>query len=147
MKIRLITITALALCLAACCRPIQRDEPSFPKVIAGWKEYQDQGVKMLGNFVLRKGESIDNGKVQIRLLEVVPGNPCADAGEFQYQARAKIQFISLPDHSDLCADLYAEHSSSSFSGACESKLGGRGVSYVRVIAINLKDGWVFLGLG
>src|SRR6185369_6155213 len=95
MKIRLFTIIALALSLEACCRPIQRNEPPYPKVIAGWKEYQDQGVKMLGNFVLRKDESIDNGKVQIRLLEVVPGNPCADAGEFQYQARAKLQFIRL----------------------------------------------------
>jgi len=69
MKVILFVVT-LAMWLSACCP--QREEPSPPKDAIGWKDYQEGTTKLRGRFLLKKGETTDNGKVEIKVLELMP---------------------------------------------------------------------------
>jgi hypothetical protein len=115
--------------------------------VSGWKEHKEQGVRIRGDFVLKKGNSTDNGKIQVKVIDLIPPDPCAEAGAFQSQARAKIQFVRLSDNKVLLEDLFAERGSMTLSPANGTDLYEEfGVSVIFIYDINLKDGWVYFEL-
>jgi hypothetical protein len=70
----------------------------------GWNERHEKGVSSLGTFVLKKGQTTDNGKLQVKLVDVIPGDSCAEAGTTISRARATLQFVRLPEQKVLCED-------------------------------------------
>jgi hypothetical protein len=150
MSLKSIAVVALVLViqeLAGCCIRQHRDEPLYPTNVSGWKTRNDRGVTALGDFVLKKNETIDNGKVQVKILDLVAPDACAEAGAFQRNARARIQFVSLTNQKVMCDDLFAENGTGTLSalGGCPS-FSESGISVVYVSDINLKEGWVFFEL-
>jgi hypothetical protein len=143
----LTVILIFAVSIVGCCKSQTRVEPSFPQKVYGWVERQDRGLRILGDFVLSKGESTDNGKIRVVVTDIIPNDPCAEPGTFQYQARAKMQFLSLVDGKVLCEDTFAEKGGASLVGEiCGSSLSQYGMAAIYVISINVKDGWVFFEL-
>jgi hypothetical protein len=97
--------------------------------------------------VLKKGQTTDNGKLQVKLLDIIPGDSCAEAGTTISRARATLQFVWLPEQEVLCEDSFVETSSMAISGsACGKNLGEFGVLAIVIGDVNLKDGWVFFEL-
>jgi hypothetical protein len=129
----------------ACCRIEKRIEPTYPENVPGWIYREDRGVHIHGEFVLKKGESTENEKIRIRILELIPPDPCAEVGTFQSGARAKIQFIKVSDQSVLCEDTYIVKGSSGFY-SCGDNLKESGVEVIVINAINLKEEWVHFTL-
>src|SRR5215475_7108340 len=115
MRLKSIAVVALVLVSHGCCIRRHRDEPLYPTNVSGWKVRNDGGVTTLGDFVLKKNETIDNGKVQVKILDLVAPDACAEAGAFQRQARARIQFISLTNQKVMCDDFFAERGSMTLS--------------------------------
>jgi hypothetical protein len=143
---RAFLIAMLVTCgfLRGCCTETPRVEPAYPTQERGWNERYDKGVRSLGTFVLRKGQTTDNGKLQVKLLDVIPGDSCAEAGTTISRARAILQFVRLPEQKVLCEDSFVETSSMTISGtACSKNLGEFGVAGILIGDINLKEGWVF----
>jgi len=89
MKV-ILFVLVFAVWLSACCPP--RKEPLPPTDAIGWKDYKEGTTKLRGRFLLKKGESTDNGKVEIKVLELIPPNCAAHVGSFERQARVKLQF-------------------------------------------------------
>ena len=101
--------------------------------------------------MLRKGETIDKGNIQIKVVEIIPGNLCDDAGSVQYQTRVRIQFIRLSDEKVMCEEVFPETGSALLSAqACGSSdisaLSDAGIEAIYVRAVNVKDGWAFFEL-
>lgn len=139
--------------LSGCCSPIRRVEPSYPTKVSGWltdkerlKFHEEHKFWARGDFVLRKNESTDDGKIRIKVIDLIPPDPCAEGGSFQRQARVTIQFIRMTDQRVLCEAEFPEHGYLSVDSKCrdsldEYQIGGAGVN-----DINLKEGWAFIRL-
>lgn len=130
--------------MVGCCPNRHAVEPLYPKDELGWKDSDSGflGVRIKGRFVLRKGEATDNGKVQIKVLEIIPPRPCAEAAGFDAQARVRFQFVRMSDKQVLCEDVFAENGGGNIN-PCGESVAKLGVSGIGVHGINLKEGWVY----
>lgn len=152
MKLLLITTLFLSGLTNGCCPKSERIEPPYPSGLIGWSGRVDKGGFVVRDFVLRKGESTGNGNVEVRLLELLPGDSCTEAGDFRHLARARIQFISAADKKILCEDVFGDSGTSTLSATpCRSDpqrlslLANSGVQTVYA-NINLQEAWVYLQL-
>ena len=147
MKLFQAVVVILSCLLATCCCSWQeRREPLYPTNVVGWKNYEKGGTKMRGSFVLHKGGTIDNGEIRIKVLDLMPADPCAEPGTFNYQARVKFEFIRMIDEQLVCEDIFPENGGGSFSPECGEYLSKIGIFGVGVRAINVKESWVFFEL-
>ena len=147
MRNLLNVVLLLTLLTSGCCPESTRTEPNYPADISGWKKRQERGLTIIGNFALRKNESVDNGDLQIKLLEVKAGDPCVDAGSERHEPRVTLEFLRLRDGKKLCEETFSEKGSRTFSGTkCGSSLSQFEILGIYVIAINVKDEWVFFEL-
>ena len=127
----------MSIWLQGCCGTYHT-EPDYPKDVFGWREYKEGTTKLRGSFLLRKGESTDNGKIKIKALDLLAPECTGDSGDFSARARVVLQFYRVTDEQLLCTETFPEN-------------GGRnvyipeeyGINGVGVRAINLKDGWVY----
>src|SRR5215467_1708469 len=140
MKLIFFAVT-LAVWLSACCP--QRKEPPLPTDAIGWKDYQEGTTKLRGRFLLKKGESTDNGKVEIKVLELIPPDCPSEVGSFERQARVKLQFRSLSNPQILCSEVFPEHGGGELISDCGPIADEHYIWGVGVGAINLKEGWVY----
>ena len=139
-------VLLLALCcVSACCPSVDHVEPPYPDKVKGWEKTDDPKSEVDGSFVLRKGEETSNGKITIRVVDILPGNGCAHSGEFQRSVRAKLRFIRTRDQRVICEDEFADQGFTQMSGPpCGDQLRNFGITVVTINAISLKDGWVYL---
>ena len=149
MKILLVLFLLAAGLLNACCSKPHHDEPPYPTNISGWEGTRDNNGKIHRKFVLRKGEVTDNGEIQIKVVDIIPPEPCAEVGTFQRQARAKIQFIRLSDNRILSEDIYPEHGGSFIpykeddsTSPTKLVLTGLDIAAIVTLGINLKEQWI-----
>lgn len=147
MFIQVIFYVAL---LSGCCPTADHVEPSYPSNLTGWDGTHKGGTGGGRTFVLRKGETTDNGLVQVKIVDIFPPKPCAEAGSFERQPRARIQFVRSSDQKILCEDIYAEGGGAFISperyGSNSSDLIqslNMDIKSITIIAINLKEEWVF----
>jgi len=126
--------------LRGCCDAPPRVEPALPNDAAGWKVRNENGVRILGSFLLRKGEATRNNKIQVTLVDIYPGDPCSEAASYLRSPSTKLEFIRLSDHQVLCEDRFYEGQSGNLK--CGKGLSEFGVLGISVNAINVKDGWV-----
>lgn len=140
-----VALALVAGCAVGCCLNASgHTEPAYPKEELGWKNFGSGSgeVPMRGRFVLRKAETTDDGKIQIKRLELIAPDRCAEAGAFNAQARVRLQFVRLSDHKVLCEDIFPEHGFSSIT-PCRDTVAQLGVSTIWVSAISLKEEWAF----
>ncbi len=150
----LFVVLALVTCLVGgCCFPIRRVEPSYPIKVSGWltdkerlKFHEENKYWARGDFVLRKNEATDDGKIRIKVIDLIPPDPCAEGGSFQRQARVTLQFIRVSDQRVLCEETFPENGYLTVYTKCGDRLNEYDISGVGVTDINLKEGWAFIGL-
>jgi hypothetical protein len=153
MKCLFVVLTLGASLLSGCCHPINRTEPAYPGKVSGWLTdkqrlmfYEEHKYWSRGNFVLRKNEATDDSKIRIKVLELIPPDPCAEGGSFQRQARVTLQFIRMSDQKPLCEETFPERGSSRVYSKCGDSHDEIGIDVVGVSDIKLKDGWAFIKL-
>src|SRR5262252_6796260 len=75
MKVMYYVFSAMVVLLSSsCCSDMrQLNEPERPSKVRGWDELRDGDTVIKGIFLLNKGESTDNGKIGIRLVETYAG--------------------------------------------------------------------------
>jgi len=153
MKYLFIVLALVTSLLGGCCFPISRTEPSYPTKVSGWlndeerlKFHEKHKYWARGEFVLRKNEATDDGKIRIKVIDLIPPDPCAEGGTFQRQARVTIQFISVADQRVLCEGTFPAKGYLSANSQCGDRLDEYDISGVGVTDINLKEGWAFIRL-
>jgi len=78
-----------------CCRTIESN-PALPTQVRGWAESdKEYGIKSLGEFVLRKGESINNGRIAIELQDTIRAKTCR--GTESTRPGAIVRFYRVAD--------------------------------------------------
>ena len=141
MKSFLVLVMLSAILIRGCCSPPARIEPNLPNEALGWKFREEMGVRVLGSFLLHRGETTSNGKIQVRVVDIYPGDSCAEAASYLRNPSAKLQFIRLSDQQVLCENRFYEGQSGNLR--CGLSLSEFDVLGINISAVNLKDGWVF----
>lgn len=145
MKSLLLVEVSLCLFLVGCCANDYR-EPAYPhKHNVGWRDSPLKGIQTYGKFILRKGEATDNGRIQVKVLDILSDNSCAHPTR-DNSARAVLQFVRMADKEVLCVAAKTEHTSSILASACGNELIVFGIASCTVKTINLKEGWVLFEL-
>ena len=143
----LIALTFFASLFRGCCSGKLPPEPAHPGSVAGWQESQGGGVHTVGTLVLKKGESSDNGKIGVKVVDIGAADPCAEYGSLQSLPRVKMQFIQMPQEKVICEEVLTAGSGTSLiAGPCGEKIADLGVTAISVNAINATDGWVWFEL-
>lgn len=141
MKVTYYVFSALVVLLSSsCCSEIhQMSEPERPSKVRGWEELHIGDTVIDGIFLLNKGESTDNGKTGIRLVETYPG----ECGLFRFKEveypKAKIQFYRVSDQAILCESIFPRGGMELTPPICEADLEW---SAIGITDINSKDNWI-----
>ena len=146
MKVTYYVFCVLVALLSSSCRSDMRklNEPERPSKVRGWDELRHGDTVIKGIFLLNRGESTDNGKMGIRLVDTYAGK----CGFFPFREReypqAKLQFYRVSDQTILCEPIF-------FRGAimtlkppiCGADLEWSGIE---INDINSKDKWIVFNL-
>jgi hypothetical protein len=148
MTLRRLGAVMISLAIGGCClKEGARKEPSYPSVRLGWNEQEVRGFHMLGSFVLKTGESIENGNVQIKVIELTPRDPCVEPTSLIGMDRVTLRFIRKTDQKVLCEYIFMDRNWISLLGdPCGEVAKESDVAAVYIKAINITDGWVYFEL-
>ncbi len=110
----------------------------------GWKPFRVGGsITFVGQFVLKRGESTDNGELGVKVLDIRPGPPTPSATAYIESdgSKAVLRFYKVSNQSVLC-DFTSEASSTGYDTKyiCGGKLP---FSNLEVRGIDSEEGWVF----
>jgi hypothetical protein len=127
---------------SGCCfrRESNSYEPPYPQSVVGWKYHEENGVGIVGEFVLKKGESTNNGEVQIKIVDLISPDTCADQGTTQSKKRAKIQFVRMADNKVMCEETFPTGG----GNLCGKSLDEFWISSIGIRDINIRDQWVHI---
>jgi hypothetical protein len=142
---KLITRAALLFVLlsqAGCCSWMKEfNEPEKPTNPRGWQKHQVGSITVSGDFVLATGESVDDGSIGIKVLEI-HGGYCG-LHEPKYP-ETRLLFFNVSDQTVLCEGVFHVGSSRLDAiPACGQRLKW---SHLGVSGINSKDNWVAFSL-
>jgi hypothetical protein len=118
------------------------ERPSRPKSVHGWQSFDTGSITVKGEFVLKKGESIDNGHVSIRVTEIYPAKyHLLDSPALP---KARMTFFRIPDQTPICEGVFTRGSNTlDLTDQCKDSLEWD-VIYIR--DVNYDEGWVFFDL-
>lgn len=137
--LRLVLLLFVMVLSNGCCDK-EIIEPERPTNIQGWKSYPLGSITIYGRFILQKGESTDNGKVGIRLVELYPAK-CRIAQITQIPS-AKMQIYNVSDNSILCERRFVLFANRlDILDTCSEKLKGLEWDVIYIESINFKEGW------
>ena len=137
----LILVGLIVVCESSCQEcSVEREfnHPTRPTNILGWKEFQDGTVTVNGDFVLTVGESIDNGKIGVRVIDLTPAR-CSLIREPKFPV-ARIQFYDVADRKVICESTFRPGNTLlNNSQMCGENFDWAGIG---IGAINAKEKWV-----
>ena len=141
-----IALTSFTGLIRGCCSS-KLPEPAHPGSVAGWKESHEGGVNTVGILVLKKGESSDNGKVGVRVLDIIAGDSCAGYGTLMRIPRVKMQFYQPSRQAVICEETLTAGSGTLLGAvSCGQRIADLGISAISINAINATEGWVWFEL-
>ncbi len=114
------------------------NHPTRPSDVHRWKEFQHGSVTVNGDFVLAVGESVDNGRVGVRIMSLTPAK-CSLLKEPETPS-ARIQFYKVSDGRVICESEFHPGSAS----LRRAELCGESFEWdvIGISAINAGEKWV-----
>ncbi|MEO7507241.1 MAG: hypothetical protein ABIZ95_08410 [Pyrinomonadaceae bacterium] len=97
----------------------------------------------MGEFVLKEGESIDNGKLGVEIIDIVNGRTCR--GTESMGPNVRWRFFRVSDKSTIL-EIELTGGTGNVSGFEPILWDEFGISMISAQAINTKDGWVWFEL-
>lgn len=140
---RLFLPTALAISLSGCCssQPEMKNGPR-PTNIRGWEGSRVGSISIKGRFVLNKGESTDNGRFGVKVVDIYPGRcHLFDIPDFP---STRLQFFRASDRFVICEWTFKPGSGRlDLPHICKDDLDWQAIS---INEINYKENWVYFDL-
>jgi hypothetical protein len=135
----------------SCCRFERHVDLPYPSKVLGWmsgeersKVYADWGYRAQGQFVIKTGDSVENGKIRVKVCRLIPPDYCDEQDSFYRKARVELQFIRMSDQKVLCETIIPERGGGPVAPNCVDSLMEFDIDVIGVYGINLKDGWAFI---
>src|SRR5438128_2291293 len=84
----------------------ERDQPSPPKKVQGWKDSYFGGVHSIAELYLHKNESSNIDTIGVRVLDIIAAEPGAEG--YAGTPKVKLQFYRPSDKTVLCEATFTE---------------------------------------
>lgn len=144
-KLLIFVLMLLSLKASGCCGRVDSDPPR-PNRVRGWNETRiEYGITSIGEFVLKKGESVDNGRFGIKLVETIPDQKCVIIEGPSHLPKATVQFYRVSDKQVLL-EIDLPKANTSFMSFHPSIVEDYGINTISIREINTKDGWIWFEL-
>jgi hypothetical protein len=130
----------LLLSIAGCCAPWDEPQPSRPAEVKGWQSYKQGALRVLGEFVLYEGQSVQSDSLGIEILKISPLKTCL--ARFAEPPRKTVT-LRIYRPTDKVTPCEATMGESSGLLPCER---GEELASVSINGINTKERWVSLAL-
>jgi len=117
-------------------------QPSRPEDTAGWQQVDlGGGYTRIGQFVLSKGQSTDNGEIGVKLIKIT-SKPCPFATICLVpEASATLRFYRAADQTEICETTLAADSTGYVTKVvCP----GLPFSIIHVYTINTSQEWAMI---
>ena len=111
----------------------------------GWRKIQLGDTTIYGDFVLRKGESVNNGEYGVEALALYPARCSFLDRPREDLPSAELRFFKLDDNSTLCRFTFKRGSAGLDANTCE-RWNDMIWSVVEINDVNTKSGWVKFNL-
>ena len=118
------------------------NEPERPTKVHGWQPFSVSTYTVQGDFVLNKGESVNDGRVGITVVDIFSGT-CHLFHEPTYPT-ARLRFFRVSDRSVICEIVFQGGSSNRL--AAIDGCGSLKWDFIGVTGVNSKDNWVSFNL-
>ena len=138
-------IIAIYLVSGGCCRPYDTSEPTRPEKVQGWNTSKNGTILIVGSFILNKGESTENAKFGVKLIDLTPRIICSGPLAEPSPGKIKLRFYRTSDKQVLC-DTTISAIGISGAGNLDCLDNPELPPGYAVRAINYKQGWVWLEL-
>lgn len=126
----------------SCCRTVHSD-PASPTSTRGWKAFSEQGINAVGEFLIKKGQSVENESLGVELISTIAPRKCSDPGAEQDMfPKAVVRFYAVPSKQTL-AEVQIRKSTST---SLHLPVTDYGVNAIFAREINTKDGWIWFEL-
>ena len=128
-----------------CCVIRQLDQPQPPEHVRGWKDERVGNSIFIGEFILKKGESADNGHVGVKLVDI-EHRPCESLLSAEdSDPEIKLQFYDPRNKRVLCETPFISGGLWGFDAirGCNKRLPITGMV---VYKINSEDNWIHMAL-
>src|SRR5262249_17605345 len=120
--------------------------PDPPTSVRGWREFNEQGIHAIGEFLLRNGESVENGMFGVQLVETITPKRCSDPwAEDDVTPRALIRFYEVPSKHVILETKVRKQANLRLVDF-DFPASKYGVGAISVREINTRDKWVWFEL-
>ena len=130
-----------------CCdlQLTRRAQPQYPAEVRGWVDDPFDRRLFQGPFVLRKGESTENVKLGVRVVDIIAAKCSSRFAEFPERAKVVLQFYNPLSDQVLCEATLTENSNTAIDrpDICKGRID---VSVIGTLDINTKDNWAVFDL-
>lgn len=144
MKLALLILHILSVGASMQCCSISREisDPTRPTQVRGWEPSEVGSTNIKGAFVLEKGQSTDNGKVGVKVIDIYPAQ--CRLLDSPKMPKAKIQFYKVSDQTIICESTFDRGGNRlDLPDVCKENLEW---SVIYVSDINYKEKWVAFDL-
>lgn len=142
----LLIVTVVTFLMRGCCEAVP-STPNRPASVRGWQKFNnDQGIHAIGEFILKKGESTENGKFGVELIKTIASEKCSGPfAENDITPRAVVRIYEVANKRTL-AEIKVRDGTSSRLININFPTTEYGVGGIFPYAINTKDEWIWFEL-
>ena len=144
-----VLILAASLFSAGCCNQQlwRRVQPKRPQMPTGWRERPEPSWNglLMGPFLLEQGQSVENQRIGVRVVNVNPATCRSVFAEYPDRAEAVLEFYEPSNGKPLCQATVSENSNVGIDRPeiCGGKIR---INTVGVLDINSDEKWVIFDL-
>jgi len=143
-KLLIFLLMLLSTTTSGCCSRVESDPPR-PNQVRGWREFEESGIKAIGEFVLKKGETVDNGSFGVKLIDTIPDQNCFITEGPSHLPKATMQFYRVSDKQVLL-EIDLPKANTSFMSFRPSIVEEYSINTISIREINTKEGWIWFEL-
>jgi len=141
-----LTFLGILLFMSACGCVEVPSTPDPPTTVRGWQEFDEQGIHAIGEFLLRKHQSIENDKFGVELVETITPKRCSDPwAEDDVTPRVVMRFYEVPGKRVILETKIRKQANLRLIDV-DFPSARYGVGAISVRDINTRDEWVWFEL-
>ena len=128
---------------SGCCKRLESN-PARPGNVRGWLEFQrDDGIEVVGEFLLKKGEATEDGGLGIQLIDTIQGKECR--GTESMGPSAVVRFYRTTTKEKIL-EIELRKTNTQLINFSPALVEGYRISTISITEVNTREGWIWFEL-
>ena len=128
---------------SGCCQQLDSD-PARPGNVRNWQEFQRaDGIEVVGEFLLQKGEATEDRGLGIQLIETIQGKECR--GTESTGPAAVVRFYRAATKEKIL-EIELKKANTNLITFSPALVEAYGISTISITEVNTKERWLWFEL-